>query len=140
VTDELGDGLLERLPGERRQTVEDEERTRRRLGELGAAALPPVSSPASHPDVVAPHDLSWARAFARVIAAFEALLPGRPDQAQISLSPVEVLSTHGGDVAKADRVVRVDEGIDARQPLALEHPGEERLGRARVAARLGPEL
>ena len=108
----------------RREPVEHEERAGCLLGELRARLLAPVPAPAGDAGVVAPDDLA-------VLGA---------NQAQVALELVQVLAPDRDHVSQADRVVGVDQRVDARQLAALEHAREQRLGRARVAARLRAEL
>ena len=92
--------------------------------ELRARLLTPVPAPAGDAFVVAPDDLA-------VLGAH---------QAQIAFEPIEILAPDRDHMPHADRVVGVHQRVDARQLAALEHAGEQGLGRGRVAARLGAEL
>jgi len=126
VADELFDGRVEGLRLERRQPVEDEEGALRSCREPRSAALTPIPAPAGHAEVVAPDDLPRPR---RAVWSVECLVAGGADEAEITLKPIEVLPAHRNHVPKADRVVGVDERVDARQRPSLQHPPDERLGR-----------
>jgi hypothetical protein len=62
-----------------------------------------------------------------VAAGVEGLGAVGDGQAQRPLEPVGVLVPDGNDVAEAHGVVEVDQHVDARQRLTLEHTRHERL-------------
>lgn len=130
-------------PSRRSKTkaIEDKERARGVLRELGPASLAPVPPPARDPQVVAPDDLAGRGVFqvGAVAAGIERLVPGRDGHAQRTSEPIGILAAQWHDVADADRVVGVDQRVHARQRLSLQDPADERFRGARIPARLGAE-
>src|SRR4051812_37115153 len=61
VSEQILRGGGERVVGQRVERVENEQRRRRVLSQLGAAGLAPVPAPAGHARVVAPHHLAGVR-------------------------------------------------------------------------------
>lgn len=69
----------------------------------------------------------------------EVLVTGGPDETHPAPDAVEVLAADGDEVRDADRVVEVDQEVDAGQPRVRQRPLRQRLRRVAGARRLRAE-
>src|SRR6185295_8322516 len=133
---------LHELPAYRRQPFDDEDGVPCGGRQFRAVGLLPVPAPADRPGfILVDHLAGLRRPGLRLAEKEDRRLVRRGDRQQdVSLDSVQVFSAHWHEMAQRDRVVEVDEGVDARQWLALQRAPDEVLDRRRMVFRFGAEL
>src|SRR3954451_7125483 len=109
-------GAVQLVDGKPVEPVEHEERAGGAAGQPRAASLAPVPAPAGHATVIAPDDLSGQNLLdvGAVAGGIERLATRRHAQVERAFQAVGILAPEWHDVADADRVVEINERVDAR--------------------------